>query len=576
MPAGRRAASRSACVDVSVQARFVLKRPAGSSCVCRLAFSPDSTYLLACTEEPHGNPFGNESCLEVWKTSSGLLVGRFPSSPFDVHASWIPLAQKAQKAQSGREANQQEGEYFVAGMGVTPRGHEPFGNGQPLPFGNGQHPMHPNPANPALGPDEPGGGGGGGGSLEVESVQRLAVWRLAPEAVAPPRPFALHPRDQGKTTRGQEASARAAEAAAEQPGGWWEDEDSVKSSDEEERFFDALGDHDAADAASPSAASPPASASASLPRSPHGAPPPLDAALGPEPTTPPPPLHLELGPQPLSAPPLLVRPREPWAVLEVGFLGVNFAHLTQVAPHTGAFLVFATGDNPWLVHQLVLVPGLDRLAREGGTRRVLAQPPRRDGATQPTQGGGGASGGASGVGVEWLGPGLECGGAVLSVRVASSWGNLDDLLLVNVRKFLDQDTATRRANSRFAAPEIDSKVTLQVWKLSFDESGCGSIRGTVALELEGHKAFTTKDCPFLLFTQQGGRPAGGHAHPAPPPPPPFESSPGLGSPSGGGGGERWRRRRRRRRRGWRARPRRPRRRPSGRRTCGSGSRRQPC
>jgi len=76
----------------------------------------------------------------------------------------------------------------------------------------------------------------------------------------------------------------------------------------------------------------------------------------------------------------------------------------------------------------------------------------------------------------------------------------------------------------------------KVWKLSFDESGCGSIRGTVALELEGHKAFTTKDCPFLLFTQQGGRPAGGHAHPAPPPPPPFESSPGLGSPSGGGGG----------------------------------------
>ena len=37
--------------------RFLLRRPQGSACVCRLNFSPDSAFLLCCTEEPHGNPF---------------------------------------------------------------------------------------------------------------------------------------------------------------------------------------------------------------------------------------------------------------------------------------------------------------------------------------------------------------------------------------------------------------------------------------------------------------------------------------------------------------------------------------
>jgi len=43
-----------------------------------------------------------------------------------------------------------------------------------------------------------------------------------------------------------------------------------------------------------------------------------------------------------------------------------------------------------------------------------------------------------------------------------------------------------------AAPEIESSVELQVWDLS--------TRQRVST-LRGHHAFTTKDCPFLLFTQ---------------------------------------------------------------------------
>jgi WD40 repeat protein len=42
-----------------------------------------------------------------------------------------------------------------------------------------------------------------------------------------------------------------------------------------------------------------------------------------------------------------------------------------------------------------------------------------------------------------------------------------------------------------AAPEIESRVELQVW--------CLATRRRVAA-LKGHLAFTTKDCPFLLFT----------------------------------------------------------------------------
>ena len=87
-----------------------LRRPADSSCVCRVLWSPDDAYLLACTEEPQGNPFGHHSSVELWefiapversapngadqttdRAGSARFVGMFPSTPFDIHANWSAL-----------------------------------------------------------------------------------------------------------------------------------------------------------------------------------------------------------------------------------------------------------------------------------------------------------------------------------------------------------------------------------------------------------------------------------------------------------------------------------------------------
>jgi hypothetical protein len=60
-PATREAARQAkwaASGVLALSVRFVLRRPAGCACVCRLNFSPDSELLLCCTEEPNGNPFG--------------------------------------------------------------------------------------------------------------------------------------------------------------------------------------------------------------------------------------------------------------------------------------------------------------------------------------------------------------------------------------------------------------------------------------------------------------------------------------------------------------------------------------
>ena len=74
-----------------------LRRPADSSCVCRVLWSPDDAYLLACTEEPQGNPFGHGSAVELWEfngpdpttgRAGARFVGMFPSTPFDIHANW--------------------------------------------------------------------------------------------------------------------------------------------------------------------------------------------------------------------------------------------------------------------------------------------------------------------------------------------------------------------------------------------------------------------------------------------------------------------------------------------------------
>jgi len=147
---------------------------------------------------------------------------------------------------------------------------------------------------------------------------------------------------------------------------------------------------------------------------------------------------------------------------------------------------------------------------------------------------------------EMLQPPLECGGAVLSLRISRD----ERHVFVNVRPFRDgleavqkrflavvaaaaaaqrdggsesgrgggaeqqqQQRAPQLSNT--GAPDIDSVVVLQVWEIA---------SRTKVAELKGHHAFTTKDCPFLLFTHDndGGGAAASAFSSSPLSPPPLE------------------------------------------------------
>jgi hypothetical protein len=109
--------------------------------------------------------------------------------------------------------------------------------------------------------------------------------------------------------------------------------------------------------------------------------------------------------------------------------------------------VFASGDNPWLVHQVHTVPNLRaRLRQRGDCYRVCVAPPRAAAGTYGEEEEGQDDGAAAAAaprrlrrrrGITELEPPLECGGAVLSVRVTGD----DQHLLVNVRPFVDSTHA---------------------------------------------------------------------------------------------------------------------------------------
>jgi len=65
------------------------------------------------------------------------------------------------------------------------------------------------------------------------------------------------------------------------------------------------------------------------------------------------------------------------------------------------------------------------------------------------------------------------------------------LIILKLFQFFILETLVQ-CHRLVAAPEIESSVELQVWDLE--------TRQRVST-LRGHHAFTTKDCPFLLFTQ---------------------------------------------------------------------------
>jgi len=141
-----------------------------------------------------------------------------------------------------------------------------------------------------------------------------------------------------------------------------------------------------------------------------------------------------------------------------------------------------------LVHQVHLVTGLRALASQGGTLRVHVLPSGSETGNNSLLAGETTQKSSTTTRC------FECKGAVLSVRVSRD----ERLLLVNVRPFLDESRALANSgnlSARFAAPDIDTRVVLQVWEVS---------SGRLLHELEGPQAFTTKDCPFLLFTHDTG------------------------------------------------------------------------
>jgi len=146
----------------------------------------------------------------------------------------------------------------------------------------------------------------------------------------------------------------------------------------------------------------------------------------------------------------------------------NYAHLFQVStrkdlPCWGAFL---TGTNPFLGHQIKILP----LADFHHTNHQEFE-----------------------VKVEEL-SGFECEGAVCSLRISDN----GKLVFVNVRPFVDDSYQTFQDMDFVQAcqhecPDIANQMVLQIWD-------CAT-RACI-VRLEGHHAFTTKLCPFMIFAQQ--------------------------------------------------------------------------
>jgi hypothetical protein len=86
-------------------------------------------------------------------------------------------------------------------------------------------------------------------------------------------------------------------------------------------------------------------------------------------------------------------------------------------------MVFASGENPWLVHQIYLIPALHRLRNRGDVLSVAVSE-ELPSFTPPIPSSKLASGPWSGrlressllKEIEPLPPPLECGGAIISVR----------------------------------------------------------------------------------------------------------------------------------------------------------------
>ncbi|CAN0231647.1 unnamed protein product, partial [Laminaria digitata] len=167
---------------------------------------------------------------------------------------------------------------------------------------------------------------------------------------------------------------------------------------------------------------------------------------------------------------------------------------------SGVWACLATGDTPYLCHQIAFIP----------LRRPTASPTpgalgngggggdgegegARAAAAAVVGGGGGRGGGGGGVRSEPMIARMEkveCGGAVLSLSVSRD----DRFVMANVRPFPDGVLETVPGpGGGLAAPDISNEIELQIWDVATKAK---------LFSLKGHHAFTTKECPFLIFAAQ--------------------------------------------------------------------------
>jgi WD40 repeat protein len=166
---------------------------------------------------------------------------------------------------------------------------------------------------------------------------------------------------------------------------------------------------------------------------------------------------------------------------------INFAHMLQVS-HSGHWCCYATAFNPYLVHIIRIVSIYEDalVLPDGGVGGAVdASPPVGAVGSMPPSGE------------------MDIKAAILSIRITKD----DRFLLVNCRPFIgegykayDPSHTSYRPMDREAAmaeavPDLATQVELQVWDV---------FQRTKVAVLTGHLAFTTKDCPFLLFTDEGG------------------------------------------------------------------------
>uniref|UniRef100_A0A7S2FQF2 Uncharacterized protein n=1 Tax=Octactis speculum TaxID=3111310 RepID=A0A7S2FQF2_9STRA len=143
----------------------------------------------------------------------------------------------------------------------------------------------------------------------------------------------------------------------------------------------------------------------------------------------------------------------------------------------GSWLCYSSGHNPHLVHLLCIVRFITE--QNGSSDSISTAHTRQEQENELDE--------KSDTVV------IDCVAVILSLRISED----GCFVFVNTRPFLDDSYKPpfKVPPEHLPAPDISTKVQLQVWEIS---------SRTKVMTLTGHRGFTTKECPFLLFTDEGG------------------------------------------------------------------------